>query len=160
MGCAGGNPFCSFFAQFVQTCDTATFWLRSSDDVQVRMFAGAPAKTVWLTGGFAAIIGASSCLTGEDDGLVQHASAYACDGSATANLDNQTVCGNSTKQESSGFKNLDTAHENHDQERNDSHSDNRDAIPDGVWICNGAPCSPGSTVHNSLSTAEFVGTLY
>jgi hypothetical protein len=158
--CGEGNPFCSFFAGFIQSCDSATFWLRSSDDVQVRVFAGAPAKTVWLTGGFAAIIGASSCITGEDDGLVQHASAYACDGSATANLNNQTICGNGAKQESSGFMNLDTAHENHDEERNDSHSDNRDAIPDGVWICNGVRCAPGSTVHENLSTAAFVGRLY
>jgi hypothetical protein len=158
--CGGGNPLCSFFAQFVQGCDDATYWLRSSDDVQVRQFAGPPAKTVWLTGGYAAIIGASNCLTGEDDGLVQHASAYACDGSATASYNNGNVCGNSNKQELSGFKNLDTAHENHDQERKDSHSDDRQAIPDGVWICNGAPCSPGNLAHGSMSTATFVGGLY
>ena len=40
--CGGGNPFCSFFAGFVQDCDTATYWLRSSDDVQVRSFANSP----------------------------------------------------------------------------------------------------------------------
>jgi hypothetical protein len=158
--CGDGNPFCSFFAQFVQSCDAATFWLRSSDDVQVRTVAGPPAKTVWLTGGYAAIIGASNCLTGEDDGLVQHASAYACDGSATANYNNSNVCGNNFKQETSGFKNLDTAHENHDQERNDSHADDRVAIPDGVWICNGAACSPGSTVQSAQSTAAFIGSLF
>jgi hypothetical protein len=157
--CGGGNPLCSFFAQFIQSCDGATYWLRSADDVQVRMYADPPVRTVWLTGGYAAIIGASSCLSGEDDGVVQHASSYACDGSATAAYTNTNVCGNNSKQESSGFKNLDTAHENHDQSRNDSHSDDRQAIPDGVWICNGNACGPGS-VTIVESTAAFVRSLY
>jgi hypothetical protein len=158
--CGQGNPFCSFFAQFLQSCDGATYWLRSADDVQVRLYAGSPARTVWLTGGYAAIVGASACLSGEDDGVVQHASAYACDGSATTGYNNQNLCGDGSKQESAGFRNLDTAHENHDQERNDSHVDSRVAIPSGVWVCNGAPCAPGSTVQNAMSTAGFVGTLY
>jgi hypothetical protein len=151
---------CSFLGQFIQSCDAATYWLRSSDDVQVRAFANAPAKTIWLTGGYAAIFGASVCLSGEDDGVVQHASAYACDGSATASYTNPTVCGNNAKQKTSGYRNLDTAHENHDQERNDSHSDNRQAIPDGIWTCNGASCTPGTTVQSSQSTAAFVRSLY
>jgi hypothetical protein len=158
--CGNGNPLCSFAAQFIQSCDTATYWLRSSDDVQVRQFAGSPAKTIWLTGGYAAIFGASVCLAGEDDGIVQAASIFACDGDATASYTNDTICNNGHKQESSGFKNLDTAHENHDQERDDSTYDNRQAIPDGVWICNGFECSPGSTVQNAESTAAFVATLY
>lgn len=158
--CGQGNPFCSFFAQFIQSCDAATYWLRSADDVQVRFFTSTPAKTVWLTGGYAAIIGASACLSGEDDGLVQHASAYACDGSATAAYDNQNLCGNASKQKASGFMNLDAAHENHDQSRNDSHAHTRVAIPDGIWVCNGQPCGPGSTVNNALSTADFISRLY
>jgi hypothetical protein len=158
--CGEGNPFCTFFAQFVQSCDDATYWLRSADDVQVRTYASAPARTVWLTGGYAAIIGASSCLSGEDDGIVQHASAYACDGSATTAYTNSDVCGNANKQESSGFKNLDSGHETHDTERNDSVSDNRQAIPNGVWVCNGSPCSPGSTVQSSMSTAALVEALW
>jgi hypothetical protein len=158
--CGDGNAICSFAAQFIQSCDTATYWLRSSDDVQVRQFAGAPAKTIWLTGGYAAIFGASVCLSGEDDGIVQAASIFACGGDATASYTNDTVCDNGNKQESSGFKNLDTAHENHDQERDDSTYDNRQAIPGGVWICNGGLCAPGSTVQNAQSTAAFVATLY
>jgi hypothetical protein len=154
------NPFCNFFAQFVQSCDDATYWLRSADDVQVRTYASAPARTVWLTGGYAAIIGASACLAGEDDGIVQHASAYACDGSATASYNNSNLCDNSSKQESSGFKNLDSGHETHDTERNDSVSDERQAIPTGVWICNGSPCSPGTSVQGSMSTAGLVEALW
>ena len=34
--CGDGNIFCNFIALFIQSCDTATYWLRSSDDVQVR----------------------------------------------------------------------------------------------------------------------------
>ena len=70
------------------------------------------------------------------------------------------MCDNNNKQAVSGFKNLDTAHENHDQERNDSHYDTREAIPAGVWVCNGAACSPGSSVQGSMSTARFVSLLY
>ncbi|HVM96042.1 MAG TPA: hypothetical protein VMT89_06620, partial [Candidatus Acidoferrales bacterium] len=133
--CGGGNPFCSFFAQFLQSCDSATYWLRSSDDVQVRTYTSPPSKTIYLTGGYAAIIGASLCLSGEDDGVVQHASAYACNGDPTTGYDNTNVCDNNNKQKPTGFINLDTAHETHDQERNDSNRDNRNAIPNGIWIC-------------------------
>jgi hypothetical protein len=158
--CGEGNPFCSFFSQFIQSCDAATFWLRSSDDVQVRAFTSPPAKTVWLTGGFAAIIGASACLAGEDDGVVQHASTYACNGSATQGYSNDDLCDNNNKQKVSGFRNLDTAHENHDQSRNDSDRDNRNAIPDGIWICNGVPCAPNSTAVDHMSSGQFIGVLY
>ena len=51
---------------------------------------------------------------------MQHASQYACNGSATTGYNNSNVCNNSSKQESSGFLNLDTAHENHSDERDDS----------------------------------------
>jgi len=158
--CGGGNPFCSFFAQFVQDCDTATFWLRSSDDVQVRMFANPPAKTVWLTSGYEAIIGASLCLSGEDDGIVQHASAFACSGSATAEYVNSDICNNSNKQESAGFVSMDSAHENHSDERDDSDSDNRRQIPGGIWNCGGSPCAPNTLVQSSMTTAKFVSILY
>jgi hypothetical protein len=91
---------------------------------------------------------------------VQHASAYACDGDPTTSYTNPTVCGNNAKQKATGFMNLDTAHETHDQERNDSTSDNRQAIPDGIWVCNGAACAPGTTVQSAESTAAFVRSLY
>ena len=158
--CGDGFFFCNFIAGFIQDCDDATFWLRSSDDVQVRTYSNAPARTVYLTGGYEAIFGASACLTGEDDGVVQYASIFACNGSATASYNNSNVCGNSSKQEASGFRNLDGAHENHSDERDDSDSDTRRAIPDGIWTCSGSPCSPNTVVQNSMSTAEFVSILY
>lgn len=158
--CGDSGAFCNFAASFIQSCDTATFWLRSSEDVQVRSFSGAPAKTVFLTGGYKAIFGASACLSGEDDGIVQHASQYACSGSATTSYNNSNVCGNNAKQESSGFRNLDVAHEDHDEERDDSRRAERRAIPDGIWTCSGSPCTPNSTVQSNMSTAQFISILY
>jgi hypothetical protein len=97
----------------------------------------------------------------EDDGVVQHASVYACNGSATAEYSNDDLCdNNNNKQKVTGFRNLDTAHENHDQSRNDSDRDNRNAIPDGIWICNGVPCAVNSEVVDHLSTGQFIGVLY
>jgi hypothetical protein len=157
--CGGGNIFCQIAGLF-ESCDSATYWIRSADDVQVRTYSNAPARNVYLTSGYAAIFGPSACLSGEDDGLVQHASAYACNGSASTGYDNSNVCANGSKQESSGFANLDTAHENHDEQRNDSHRHTRQAIPTGLWACGGGPCPAGTTVQTSLSTAQLVSMLY
>ena len=158
--CLQSNPFCSFIAIFIQSCDDATFWLRTSDDVQVRNVASAPARTVYLTGGYEAIFGASACLTGEDDGVVQYASIFACNGSATASYDNSNVCNNNSKQETTGFRNLDAAHENHSDERDASDTDVRKAIPGGIWTCGGVPCVPNTTVQSAMNTAQFVAILY
>ena len=98
--------------------------------MQVRTVSNAPARNIYLTGGYEAIFGASACLTGEDDGIVQYASIFACNGSATASYDNTNACSNSAKQESSGFLNLDAAHENHSDERDDSDSRHPPRHPD------------------------------
>ncbi len=158
--CGQSNFLCNFLASFIQSCDDATFWLRSSDDVQVRTFSSPPARNIYLTGGFEAIFGASACLSGEDDGVVQYASIFACGGSATTGYDNSNVCGNSFKQEAFGFRNLDGAHENHSDERDDSDSDERRQVPDGIWQCNGAPCPPNTLVTSSMTTAAFIALLY
>jgi hypothetical protein len=158
--CGDSSGFCNFVASFIQSCDDATYWLRSSDSVQVRTDASAPARNVYLTGGYEAIFGASACLSGEDDGIVQHASQYACGGSATASYNNSNVCSNSSKQESSGFLNLDSGHENHSDERDDSDRDTRKAIPTGIWTCGGSPCSPNTTVQSSMSAAQLIAILY
>jgi hypothetical protein len=158
--CLQANPLCSFIAIFIQSCDDATFWLRSADDVQVRTYSNAPAKTVYLTGGYEAIFGASACLTGEDDGVVQYASIFACNGSATASYNNSNVCGNASKQEAAGFRNLDATHENHSDERNASDTDVRKAIPGGIWTCGGVPCAPDTTVQSAMNTAQLIAILY
>ena len=158
--CGNGNIFCNFIAFFIQSCDDATYWLRSADAVQVRTVSNAPARNIHLTGGYEAIFGASACLSGEDDGIVQHASGFACNGSATASYDNSNVCNNSSKQESSGFRNLDSGHENHDDERNDADRDTRRAIPTGIWNCGSSPCAPNTQVQSAMSSAQLVAVLY
>ncbi len=158
--CGDSSGGCNFLASFIQDCDTATWWLRSADDVQVRLYSNAPARNVYLTGGYEAIFGASACLSGEDDGVVQYASIFACGGSAGTSYNNSNVCGNGSKQESSGFFNLDAAHENHDDERNDADRDTRKQVPNGIWTCSGAPCAPNTTVAGAMSTGQFVATLY
>ena len=42
--CGNNNFFCNFIALFIQSCDTATYWLRSADDVQVRTYAERAAR--------------------------------------------------------------------------------------------------------------------
>jgi len=158
--CGQSSGGCNFAASFIQSCDDATYWLRSGEDVQVRNFANAPARLIYLTGGYEAIFGASVCLSGEDDGVVQYASQYACGGSAGASYDNSNVCRNNAKQETSGFRNLDAAHENHSDERDDSDSDVRRSIPDGNWQCNGVACAPNTQVQSSMTTARYISTLY
>lgn len=158
--CGQSSGSCNWFAGWIQDCDDATNWLRSSNDVQVRTYSSAPAKNIYLTGGYEAIFGASACLSGEDDGVVQYASIFACNGSATASYNNSNACGNSYKQEVSGFKNLDGAHENHSDERDASDSDTRRAIPDGIWTCSGSPCAPNTSVQSSMTSAKFISILY
>jgi hypothetical protein len=157
--CGNSGWFCNWAASWIQDCDNATYWLRSSDDVQVKTYSNAPAKTVYLTGGYEAMA-SSGCLTGEDDGVVQYASIFACNGSASASYNNSNVCGNSSKQETSGFRNADAGHENHDDERNDVDSDVRKAIPGGMWNCGASPCAPDTTVQSSMTTAKFISILY
>jgi hypothetical protein len=155
--CGQNSGFCNWAASWIQSCDTATYWLRSADDVQVKTYSNPSPKTIYLTGGYEAMA-SSGCLTGEDDGVVQYASIYACSGSASASYNNGNVC--TSKQESSGFRNLDAGHENHDDERNDVDSDTRRAIPGGIWMCSGVPCSPDTVVQSSMTTARLVSVLY
>lgn len=158
--CGQSSGGCNFIASFIQSCDDATFWLRSGEDVQVRNFANAPARLIYLTGGYEAIFGASACLSGEDDGVVQYASQYACNGSAGTSYDNTNVCRNNAKQETSNFRNLDSGHENHSDERDNSDSDVRRQIPDGIWTCSGVACAPNTQVQSAMTTARFISTLY
>ena len=158
--CGQSSGGCNWFAGWIQDCDDPTWWLRSDSGVQVRTYSNPPAKNIYLTGGYEAIFGASACLSGEDDGVVQYASIFACGGSATSSYNNSNVCNNSNKQESSGFRNLDGSHENHSDEKQDSDRDTRRQVPDGIWTCSGSPCAPNTSVQSSMSTAQFIAILY
>ncbi len=157
--CSGGGFFCNLAASLFQDCSTTNFWLRSDSAVQVANHAGRPARNIYLTGGYEAIFGPSVCLSGEDDGVVQYASQFACAGDPTTGYDNDDVCGEGAKQESGGFFNLDGSHENHLDTAVDNDRDTRRAIPDGYWECGGSPCSPDSVVQSNMSSAQLVQTL-
>ncbi len=158
------SRYCKGLVGLFPTCDTgdtsATWWLRSADDVQVRTYANAPAKDIYLIGGYEAGFQASLCLKGEDDGLVQYSSQFACDGPAIYSYNHSNVCDNSYKQEISGFFNLDTAHEGHLDQRNGNDQDDRRSIPDGYWTCGGQPCAPNTTVQTNMSSMQFISELY
>ena len=111
-----------------------------------------------MTGGYSGSP-LSGLLSGEDDGVVQYASQYACSGNAEARYTNNTsnICGNNSKQESSGFRNLDAAHENHDEEHLNSHSHTRLDVRDG--FCPGRTCRPGNRKESSVSTAQYIRAL-
>ncbi len=161
----GGSRYCEGLVGLFPTCGngdaSATWWLRTADDVQVRTYASAPAKDIYLIGGYEAGFQASLCLSGEDDGLVQYTSQFACNGDATASIKHATVCDSNNKQEISGFFNLDTAHEGHLDQRNGNDQDDRRPIPDGyVWMCNGEPCQIGKPTGVKMSSMQFISTLY
>ncbi len=143
--CQGSGSVCGNIAWWVASCDNATYWLKTTEDVNVKNFANAPARNVWLIGGFRGRA-SSACLNGEDDGAVQYASQFACNGSATASYSNPWVCSNSFKQEASGFRNFDAVYEDHFGCKDCSQWGQRIAIADGVWLCGSAPCQPGTII--------------
>jgi hypothetical protein len=157
--CGDSTQSCNFFGNWIQDCDAATFWLRSSEDVQVRAQSAYPGSPIWLIGGYQGSL-SSDCLSGEDDSAVQYASAYACNGSAAVGYNNSNVCNNSNKQETWGFLNIDAAYEDHFSQKDASDADQRRAIPDGRWYCNGVRCAPNTIVRPAMTTAEFVTLLY
>jgi hypothetical protein len=157
--CGNSTWSCNLGANFFQDCDAATYWLRSSEDVQVRTHSAEPGTPIWLVGGYQGSA-SSDCLAGEDDAVVQYASAYACNGSAAVGYNNSNVCNNSYKQKSWGFFNLDAAYEDHWNQKDASVFNERRAIPDGKWLCGGVPCRPDTIVRPAMSTAQLVTLLY
>lgn len=143
--CQGRSSVCGFIAWWVASCDAATDWLQTRNDRAVNNFTNAPARNVWLIGGYRGL-SSSVCLSGEDDGAVQYASQFACNGLATTPYSNPWVCGNSYKQEASGFRNVDAAYEDHFQCKDCSQWGQRIAITDGAWYCGSIPCQPGTII--------------
>lgn len=134
-------------------------WIRTADSVQVKLYSSASRVPIYLTAGYESDL-SSTCLAGEDDGAVQYASAFACAGNPRQHYNNgdKPVCDNREKMFSGSgmLRNMDAAHERHADIKDDSDRDQRKAIPDGLWWCNGVPCKPGTEVHTRLSTAEFL----
>lgn len=155
--CQGFSSICGFIAWWVASCDAATEWLRTIDERNVKTYTNAPARNVWLIGGFRGLA-SSACLNGEDDGAVQYASQFACGGSATTAYTNAALpCGNGwQKQKSSGFLNFDAAYEDHFGCKDCSQWGYRIAITDGRWYCNGSPCQPGTIVGTRWPTCSVL----
>ena len=61
---------------------------------------------------------------------MQHASQYACNGSATTGYNNSNVCTTRRSRSRPASSTSTRAHENHSDERDNSDSDVRRAIPD------------------------------
>jgi hypothetical protein len=148
--------------QLGKNCTSARTWLQTADAFQVHQDSSSPSKIVWLTGGYKSVGPCPGALPGEDDAVLSYASQFACSGSAFGSYNNSNVCGNSAKQESSNFRNLDAAYENHDDEKNNNNTlfdRARRSIPGGVWTCNNQPCAANVRVQDDLSTAAFVDRL-
>ncbi len=148
--------------QLGRNCTSARFWLQTSDAYQVSQDASSPSKIIWLTGGYKGDGVCPGALPGEDDAVLTYASQFACGGSALQSYSNANVCSNNAKQESSNFRNLDAAYEDHDDEKNNYNTRfdrARRSIPDGVWTCNDQPCAADTRVQNDLSTASFIDRL-
>ena len=106
-------------------CDSGTVYGQTSDVFQVKSWANSPRKRVNLIGGYGTIddfrgLAAALCLQDVNDGVLAYASQFACAGDPNATYDEWNLC--ERKQESRNFVTLDTADENHDQQRNGEES--------------------------------------
>lgn len=155
--CNGWSSVCGFIAWWVTSCDAATEWLRTADERNVKTYSNAPARNVWLIGGYRGLA-SSVCLSGQDDGAVQYASQFACSGLATTAYTNPAYpCGNGLqKQKSSGFLNFDAAYEDHFGCKDCSQWGQRLAITDGGWWCGWAKCSPGTIISSGWPTCSVL----
>lgn len=154
----------SYFCGIVDRglCTEARQWLQTDSAYQVGTYSSAPARPVWLTGGYSG--GGSTCsawLHGQDDGVLAFSSQYACS-DISASFDMSNVCGNGAKMGNLNLLNLDAGEENHAEEKNNETTFNdrsRKAIPDSPWLCSGTSCASNSTVCSDLSFANLLGYL-
>ncbi|MBI2884065.1 MAG: hypothetical protein HYY11_09215 [Candidatus Methylomirabilis oxyfera] len=154
--CGGRSSACGFIAWWVASCDAATDWLQTRNDRAVNNFTNAPARNIWLIGGYRGLLASSACLSGEDDGAVQYASQFACNGLATTAYGNAWPCGNTFKQKPSGFLNVDAAYEDHFQCKDCSQWGQRIAVTDGVWSCGATRCPPGTIMSSGWATCSVL----
>ena len=156
------NPLCNWLGPHIRECNLATQWLRSDESVQVKNFSNPPDRNIYLIGGYKWYYTTEACMPwGENDGTVQYASIFACSGSTTTGYYNSDVCGNSSKQEASGFFNIDAGYENHEEIANDGNRNERRTVPDTVyWLCGGTPCAGNVLATSSRSSGQQVGKLY
>jgi hypothetical protein len=151
--CGAASWACNTIAYFVASCDSGTASLQTASSWTVSSYANSPKVVTRLIGGYEALP-SSGCLSGEDDGVVNHSGAFACSGSGTASYSTTNVC--TSKQEASNFINGDQSHEDHDDGRNDNDRDVRKSTSGGWWSVSGS----GSQVRSSMSNAEVIRCLF
>lgn len=134
------------------TCDKGTESLQPS--WTVAQYANSPRTSVYLISGYEAIFGSSALLTGEDDGLLEYGTTFACPNIYTSySTSNQCT----THQESAGFNNCDQSHENHDDGRNDADRDVRKSVKSTK--CWGTTAA-NTQVRSGMSTAELIRCIW
>jgi hypothetical protein len=159
LACGQANIFCSFLAQFhpeLRHGDVLAAQLRRRPGAELRQRAGEERLSHRRVRGD---LRRQRLPRGEDDGIVQHASQYACNGSATASYNNAT-CATTQQAGVVGLPEPRHGHENHDDERNDADRDTRRAIPTGIWNCGASACTPDTVVQSAMSCAQLVAALY
>ena len=133
------------------SCDKGTESLQPS--WTVAQYANAPRTAVYLISGYEAIFGSSALLPGEDDGLLEYGTTFACPNIATSySTSNQCT----THQETSGFYNCDQSHENHDDGRNDKDRDTRRSVKSSsCWSS-----AVNVQVRSAMSSAELIRCIW
>lgn len=134
------------------TCDKGTESLQPS--WTVAQYANSPRTAVYLVSGYEAIFGSSALLAGEDDGLLEYGTTFACSGNISTSYSTSNQC--TTHQETAGFYNCDQSHENHDDGRNHADKDTRKSVKSSsCWSS-----TAGTTVRSSMSTAELIRCIW
>ncbi len=139
-------------------CDLGTQSLQTADAWRNAHYSS-PSVTSYLVGGWEMIWGNGGFLYGEDDGLIEYASSFACNaayGSAWGNFSQSNICLNTAKWKSAGFKNGDQSAEDHDEGRNGDDPDVRKAATGGLW----GTSTTGTQVRSSMSNAEMVRCVW
>ena len=134
------------------SCDLGTESLQPS--WSIAQYANAPRTAVYLISGYEAIFGSSALLPGEDDGLLEYGTTFACSGSISTSYSTSNQC--TTHQETSGFYNCDQSHENHDDGRNDVDRDTRKSVKSSsCWSS-----AVNVQVRSSMSTGELIRCIW
>lgn len=135
------------------TCDAGTASLQTASSQTVNTYTNSPSVSTYVIGSWKGMV-TSGCLTGEDDGVIQYASLFACSGSATASYSTTNVC--TSKQKPSGFYQGDQSYEDHDTARKHSSQAERRSVYGGLW----GSISTNTKVRSSMSTAELIRCVW
>ncbi len=164
-GTTGANGVCgnaswatNLIGSWMGNCDQGTQSLQTADSWRNAHY-NSPGVLTYLVGGWEMIYGNGGFLYGEDDGLIEYASSFACNaayGSAWGNFSQSNICLNSAKWKSTGFSNGDQSAEDHDEGRNGDDPDVRKAATGGLW----GASTTGAQVRSSMSNAELARCIW